>query len=113
MLADLEYFADGEAGEGRRIEGADVDLAVGNEVVGAAAVEGLVRVRPEEVIGAAAGGAGQVRAFGEDAVQALAVVSGDVLHVAHILVAPLDLERTQAGVDPGAKGGGWVVVLIR
>ncbi|MCY1393481.1 hypothetical protein D9M71_83790 [compost metagenome] len=112
-LADLLHLAYRQAGEGRRVEGADVDLALADEVVGAAAVEGLVRVRHEEMFGAAAGRAGQIRASFEDAVQTLAVVGGDVLDVARVLVAPFDLEGAHAGVHQGAEVGALVVVLHR
>ena len=112
-LVHLFHMAHRQAGEGRRVEGADVDLALGDEVVGAATVEGLVRIGHEEVRGAAAGGAGQVRAVFEDGVEFATVVGGDVLHVAHVLVAPLDLERAHPGLDQCAQVGALVVVLHR
>src|SRR5690606_5531691 len=91
----------------------DVHLALGDEVVGAAAVEGLVRIGYEKVRGAAAGGTGQIRAVLEDGIELAAVVGGDVLHVGHILVAALDLERAHAGLDQGTQVGALVVVLHR
>ena len=76
-------------------------------------MEGLVGVRGEEVLGAAAGGAGQVRALFENRIQLAAVVRGDVLHVAHVFVAPFDLERAHAGIDQMDQVVGLVVVLHR
>ena len=112
-LVHFLHAADQQPGEGRRVEGADVHLALGDEVIGAATVEGLVRIGHEEVRGAPAGGAGQVRAVFENGVEFAAVVGGDVLHVGHILVAALDLERAHAGLDQGAQVGALVVVLHR
>ena len=112
-LADLFHLTHWQTGKGRRVEGADVHLAVGDEIVGAAAVEGLVRIGHEEVRRATAGGARQVGAVFEDLVEQLAVVGGDVLHVAQVLVAPLDLEGAHAGLDQGAQVGALVVVLHR
>ena len=40
-------------------------------------------------------------------------MGGDVLHVAHVLVAALDLEAAHAGVDEGAQVVALVVVLHR
>ena len=40
-------------------------------------------------------------------------MGGDVLHVAHVLVAALDLEAADAGVDQRAQVGALVVVLHR
>ena len=60
-VADFGHVADRFADEGRRIEGADVVLAAAGEIVGVAAVEGLVRLRGEGVGAAAAGGAGEFR----------------------------------------------------
>ncbi|MNK90154.1 hypothetical protein D3C87_1101960 [compost metagenome] len=112
-LGDFLDHTHRQTGEGRRVKGADIDLAVSDEVIGAATVEGFFRVGQEEVRGAAAGGAGQIRTLFEHGVEALAVIGGDVLHIAHVLVAALDLERTHAGLDQGADVGALVVVLHR
>ncbi|CEL29012.1 hypothetical protein SRM1_02360 [Pseudomonas fluorescens] len=112
-LADFLDRAHRQTGKGRRIEGADVDLAISHEVIGAAAVEGFFRIGHEEVRGAAAGSAGQVRAIFEHVVEALTVIGGDVLHVAHVFVATFDLERAHTGFDQGADVGALVVVLHR
>ncbi|MNK66412.1 hypothetical protein D3C87_857300 [compost metagenome] len=112
-LADFLDGANRQTGEGRRVERADVDLAIGDEVVGAATVEGFFRVRQEEVRGATAGRAGQVRAIFEHVVEALAVIGGDVLHIAHVLVATFDLERAHTGFNQGADVGALVVVFHR
>src|SRR5690606_33889073 len=93
--------------------GANVDLAVLDEVVGTATVEGLFHVGHEEVFAETAGSAGQVGTLGEDLVQLLPVVSGDVLYVADILVAAFDLEGAHAGLDQVHQVVGLVVVLQR
>ncbi len=112
-LADLFHHAHRQAGKGRGVERADVDLALTDEIVGTAAVEGLVRVGHEEVFGTPTGGSGQFWAAFEDGVELLAVVGGDVLHIAHVLVAALDLERAHAGIHQVGQVGGLVVVLHR
>ncbi|MNG73123.1 hypothetical protein D3C79_315660 [compost metagenome] len=76
-------------------------------------MEGLVRVGQEEVLGAPAGGAGLVRAAFENGVELFAVMGSDVLHIAHVLVAAFDLERTHAGIDQVGQVGGLVVVFHR
>ncbi|MND98351.1 hypothetical protein D3C80_906990 [compost metagenome] len=112
-LANLLHHTHGQTGEGRRIEGTDIDLALTDEIVGAAAMKGLVRIGHEEVRGTATGSTSQVRTVFEDFVQALAVVGSDVLHITHVLVAPFDLERTHTGFYQRADVGALVVVLHR
>ena len=113
VLADLEHFAHLQTDKFGRLKRADVDLAVADEIVGAAAVEGLFCVRGEEVLGATAGAARQFWALGKNRIQLLTVMSGDVLHIAHVLVAALDLERAHAGIHQVNQVGGLVVVLHR
>jgi hypothetical protein len=60
-IADFDDLADQFANEGRRIEGTDVVLAAAGEIVGVAAIEGLVRLRFEGVGALAAGGAAVLR----------------------------------------------------
>src|SRR5690606_38882290 len=88
-------------------------LAAIDEVVGGASVVVALRVGGEAEAAAPAGSAGQIGARLQDLVEQLAVVGGDVLHVAHILVAPLDLEASHAGVDQHGEVGRLVVVLHR
>ncbi len=110
------HFADGAHAHAqvlRRIEGADVVLAALGEIVGVAAVEILVDVGREEDLRVPAGGAHEARAALEDLVEQQAIVGRDVLHVAHVLVAALDLERADAGVDQRLQVAALVVVLHR
>src|SRR5690606_4325847 len=100
-----------QAGKGRGVKGADINFAVVDEIVGAAPVEGLVRVGDEEMRGMTAGRPGQVGAVSENFIQSLAVIGGDVFHVAHILIAALDLEGADTGVDQGTQVGALIVVL--
>jgi 3-hydroxymyristoyl/3-hydroxydecanoyl-(acyl carrier protein) dehydratase len=97
----------------RRIEGADVFLAALGEIVGVAAIEILVDVRREEDLRVPAGGPHETGAALQDLVEQQAIVGRDVLHVAHVLVAALDLERTDAGVDQRFQVAALVVVLHR
>ena len=75
-----------------------------DEVVGGPAVEALLRVRREQEVGAARRRAGELRALGEDRVEQPAVVAGDVLDVAHVLVAALDLEAAARRRRPARAG---------
>ncbi len=115
LVAHLGDPANGTAGGLGGVEGADVVLASVDKVVGELAVEVLVGIGLERERGAPGGGARQ-RLVGEfalfdDLVQQLAVVGRDVLHIAHVLVAALDLEAAHAGVDQGAQVVALVVVL--
>ncbi|KPW91180.1 Uncharacterized protein ALO75_00978 [Pseudomonas syringae pv. coryli] len=112
-LAELFNGAHRQTSEGRRVERADVDLAVADEIIGAAAMKGLFRVRHEKVRGTAAGSTCQVRAVFENLVQTLAIIGRDVFYVARILVAPFDLERAHAGVHQSTQVGALVVVFHR
>ena len=107
------HHAQRHANEFGRIKGADVDLAAGGKVIGAATVESLVRIRCKEDFAAAAGGRCQLGAAFDDFVQQQAVVSGDVFHIAHVLVAALDLERTHASVQQRFQILALVIVLHR
>ena len=113
VLADAHHPAQRQAGVLRGVEGADVVLAAVDEIVGAAAVEVAVRIGREGEAGAAGRRGVQLRAAFEQAVEQLAVMGGDVLHVAHVLVAALDLEAADAGVDQRLEVGALVVVLHR
>ena len=55
----------------------------------------------------------QVTAILNNGIQHLAIVRGDVLHVAHIFIAPFNLEGTHARVDQRAQVGGLIVILHR
>jgi len=96
-----------------RIEGADGLLAALGKIIGVAAVEVLVDVRGEQHARAPARRARQLRTALHDLVQQQAVMGGDVLHVAHVLVTALDLERAHAGIDQGFQVAALVVVLHR
>ena len=113
IVADLADVADGEPRILRRIERADVVAATADEVVGEFAVEVLLRVGGEGKRGAARGRAREFRTALDQRVEQRAVVGGDVLHVAHVLVATLDLEAADAGVDQRFEVGALVVVLHR
>src|SRR5690606_15042288 len=99
---NFQQLAHGQAGKSGGVEGANIDLAVVDEIIGAAPVEGFVRVGNEEMGGMAAGRPGQVGAVGENLVQALAIVCGDVFDVGHVLVAPFNLEGADARINQGA-----------
>ena len=113
VRTDLRHPADGQAGVLGRVEGADVLLAAVHEVVGAAAVEVAVRVGREGERGAAGGRGVEFRPGLEQLVQQRAVMGGDVLHIAHVLVAALDLEAADAGVHQRSEVRALVVVLHR
>ena len=85
-------------------------LAVLQEVVGVAPVEGALGVGGEEE-GAAARGGGFVAVH--QAVEQLTVVGGDVLHVAEVLETAFDLERRDACIYHGTKLLGCVEVAER
>jgi len=111
--ADPSDRSQRQADEGRAVEGADVGLAAVGEIVGGAAMEGLVRVGREQQPAAAAGAAGQFGSAFQDCVEQQAVMAGDVLHVAEVLVAAFDLEAAHPGVDQRGEVVALVVVLDR
>ena len=82
------------------------------EVVGEASVEALVGVW-REGDGAFADGSAAVvlRAAGDDGIDALAVVGGDVLHVGDILQAPFNLKGGDTSIHECFEVGGAVHVL--
>ncbi len=53
----------------------------------------------------------QVATIFNDGIQHLAIVRGDVLHIAHVLVTPFNLEGAHACVDKRTEVGGLIVVL--
>ena len=111
----------GHAGDGaqfqaqvfRAVEGADFFRAAVGEVIGVAAIEVLLHVRREVNAGGAAGSALEFGTALENLVEQQAVMGGDVLHVAHVLVAAFDLERADAGIDQRFQVAALVVVLHR
>ena len=114
LLAHGQHLAHRQAGVLGRVEGADVDLAAGGEVVGRAAVEVALRVRREAEAAAAGGGRLQrPAAFLQQPVDQLPVVRGEVLDIAQVLVAALDLEAAHARIDQRGQVGRLVVVLER
>ena len=63
------------------------------------------------MFGAPRRGAGQVAAIVNNGVEHLAIVRGDVLHVAHIFVAAFNFEGTYPGIDQRGQVGGLIVVF--
>ncbi len=76
-------------------------------------MEGFIGGRDKEVLGAPGGAAGQAAAIFNDGIEHLAIMSGDVLHVAHVFVAPFNLEGLHARVDQRAKVGSLIVIFHR
>ena len=88
-----------------------VEFAAVNEVVGLSAVEDLVWRRRKGIGAYALGSAGELRPAPDDPVDFFAVEGCDVLHVSHVLQAPLDLEGRDARVDERFEVRALVVVL--
>jgi hypothetical protein len=110
--ADARDRAAGRAGEAGRVEGADVGLAAVDEVVGGAAVEGLFRGRSEGVAAMAGRGARILGRVLDDAVEQLPVMRGDVLDVAQVLVAALDLEERMPASASARRLALWSLSFI-
>ena len=88
-----------------------VKFAAVNEVVGLSAVEDLVGRRRKGIGAYALGSAGELWSAPDDGVDFFAVEGRDVLHVRHVLQAPLDLEGGDARVDERLEVRALVVVL--
>ncbi len=83
-------------------------MATMEEVIGAAAVEALLRIRREAVAAAASRGGHQIAAALQNGIELLAIPGGDVLDVIEPLEASLNLE----GADPRFDQRFQVVGLI-
>ena len=92
----------------------EVGGAAVEEIGGEAAVEGFGGIGGEGDGAVSEAGAAIVRgAAGEDGVDALAVVGGDVLDVGDVLQASFDLEAADAGIHQGLEVCGAVHVAER
>ena len=83
------------------------------EVIGAAAVEALLRIRREAVAAAAGRGGHQIAAALQNGVELLPIPGRDVLDVVEPLEAPLDFERADPRLDQRLQVVGLIHVLER
>jgi hypothetical protein len=112
-LAHAHHVPERQTGVLGRVERTQVVGAPVDEVVAGAAVEVALRIGLEAERGAARRCGAQVAAAFEQRVEQPPVVRGDVLHVAHVLVAALDLEAAHTGAHQCREVGALVVVLDR
>src|SRR5690554_5938532 len=76
-------------------------------------MEGLIRIGHKKVLGTATGSTDQFGFLLQNGIKLLAVVGSNILDIAHVLVAPLDLERAHTGLDQRQQVVGLVVVFHR
>lgn len=113
VFAYLQNFTYRQADKFRRIKGADIAFAGINKVVSAAPVEGFIRGRDKEMLGASSRGARQVAAIFDNGIQHLTVVRSDVFHITHVFVTAFNFEGAYASVDQRRQVGGLIVILHR
>ena len=111
VTAAAYNLADGFTRKFWGVEGADIEVAGVDEIVGGAAVEGFFRLWGKEMRTSPRRCSAERRQLFEFCVETLSVVGRNVLDVGQILESTLDLERANAGIDQRSQVVALIVVL--